>query len=109
MDEQDGKDDGPAPRQHTSLTHRLSSLYETLLSKAAPKKTAAPGQANPPATDPETKDKDGNVVYAELDLNMKTEGSPAITGGSAVRMTKEDATEYAEILPTQPASSPKAE
>lgn len=54
--------------------------------------------------------KDGNVVYAELDLNMKTEGSPAITGGSAVRMTKEDATEYAEILPTQPpASSPKAE
>jgi len=41
---------------------------------------------------------------------MKTEGSPAITAGSAVRMTKEDATEYAEILPTQPpASSPKAE
>lgn len=56
MDEQDGKDDGPAPRQHTSLTHRLSSLYETLLSKAAPKKAAAPANTTSTA-DPETKDK----------------------------------------------------
>jgi len=59
MDEQDGKDDGPAPRQHTSLTHRLSSLYETLLSKAAPKKTSAPANTTSTA-DPETKDK---VIY----------------------------------------------
>lgn len=36
--------------QRQSLTHRLSSLYETLMSKAAPKKSAsgekqAPGQS----------------------------------------------------------------
>lgn len=49
----------------------------------------------------------GNVVYAELDLKAPVEGSPAVSGGTAVRMTKEDTTEYAEIVPIQqPASSP---
>lgn len=60
-DEQDGANgvnESQPLRQHTSLTHRLSSLYETLLSKAAPKKAASAGQANNGA-DPETKVKTG--------------------------------------------------
>ena len=49
---------------------------------------------------------EGNVVYAELDLKAPAESGPTVSGGSAVRMTKEETTEYAEIVPIQQPASP---
>ena len=48
--------------------------------------------------------KDGAVVYAELDL--KTPAENADNSGTAVRVVKEETTEYAEIVPTKPPASP---
>lgn len=47
---------------------------------------------------------EGAIVYAELDLKTPAEG--ASTDTAAVRMIKDQTTEYAEILPVKGSSSP---
>lgn len=96
--------------QRQSLTHRISSLYETIISKAAPKKSdrsgatsAAAGGIGNAAADVDTKE--GAIVYAELDLKAPAEGTGS-TDSTAVRMIKDQTTEYAEILPVKTTSSP---
>lgn len=63
------------PRQHTSLTHRLSSLYESLLSKAAPKKSAAAAAASNPATEPAAESKVGHVPWQGRITTKLTSGT----------------------------------
>ncbi|XP_057374486.1 fasciclin-3-like isoform X1 [Daphnia carinata] len=84
--------------QRQSLTHRISSLYETLISKTAPKKSAgASAGIGNAAVDIDAKE--GAIVYAELDL--KTPAGEGAMSDSAVRMIKDDTTEYAEIVPVK--------
>jgi len=83
------------PRQ--SLTNRLSSLYETILSKAAPnKKNERFAGVGNTAADVDVKD--GAIVYAELDLKSSDESS-CLRG-------KEETTEYAEIVPVNTEDAP---
>ena len=108
------KGDAPSnPRP--SLTNRLSSLYESLLSKAAPKKLnsdrVSGGVGNNAADIDATKVSRARqclgssasfvirwqegIVYAELDLKAAEE-TVATDATAAVR--KEETTEYAEIV-----------
>lgn len=109
--------------QRQSLTHRISSLYETLISKTAPKKSAgASAGIGNAAVDIDGKVKkkilkvdtssvisiflfwcvtwkEGAIVYAELDL--KSPPGDGVTSETAVRMIKDETTEYAEIVPVK--------
>lgn len=85
--------------QRQSLTHRISSLYETLISKTAPKKSAgASAGIGNAAVDIDAKE--GAIVYAELDLKSPA-GEGAMSDSAAVRMIKDETTEYAEIVPVK--------
>jgi len=95
LDEADDVKVEANPRQ--SLTNRLSSLYETILSKAAPNKKSErfTGVGNTAA---DVDVKDGAIVYAELDLKSSDESS-CLRG-------KEETTEYAEIVPINTDDAP---
>jgi len=97
LDEADDVKVESNPRQ--SLTNRLSSLYETILSKAAPNKKSErfAGVGNTAA---DVDVKDGSIVYAELDLKSPDESS-CLRG-------KEESTEYAVIVPVNAEDAPKA-
>lgn len=45
-------------------------------------------------------------MYAELDLKTPAESGHGTASGLPVRMSNEDATEYAEIVPVKMAASP---
>ena len=110
-----------------SLTNRLSSLYESLLSKAAPKKLSGDrvsgGVGNngadidvkvsrrpppPPTKQPKQKkrkpnaffgfDQEAAIVYAELELKAPEEGAANGAGAASPTSPAKEETEYAEIV-----------
>ncbi|XP_046437645.1 fasciclin-3-like isoform X2 [Daphnia pulex] len=88
-----------------SLTRRISNLYGSLISKAAPKKSDRSGSSGASAgignAAADVDAKEGAIVYAELDLKSPPAEGGAITDSAAVRMIKDETTEYAEILPVK--------